>query len=367
MTLALPRPVPGRLASGLLDREASVLLLARLAQNANGFLLSVLLVRQFGLAAAGTATVATIAITALALLGTAGLPFSLAREGAGVAERNATGLAASALVVPLALPAIALYAWLASRGVEEAVAVGLLALGGLFFAQVNVLNALLVLQGRVQLSFIPPLANLAGLGVAAATASSLAGFAAVLALFRLAGVAMVYARLDLAPVAPRAVLARVRAGAAFLTTDAINLGSDQLVLLLVSYLLPREALGLVGLCRQLMTVAETPGWSLVQSRYPELVSRAGAGFPHLRGRIVRLSLLCSAVTLPAAWLLGTQLYEAPALCPLAVVFAAALPARDLGNLYEQTMRALGAVRSSNQVAALRFAVAVVALPAAAAI
>ena len=274
----MPRVLIQR-ASGLVTGDAGLLLLARLMQNANGFLLSVVLVRQFGLAAAGTATLATVAVTVLALLGSFGLPFSLARDDGSIAQRNTVGLAASALAVPLAAPAIVLYAWLVAHDAYEAAAVGLLSLGGLFFAQSNILTALLLLQGRARLAALPPFANLAGLCIAALATTTLTGFALVLAAFRLAGIAIVFAQLPLARVAPRAVLARLRAGSAFLTTDAINLGSEQVVVIAASYLIPREALGVLGLCRQLLTLAETPGWSFVQARYPELVAKERETFP----------------------------------------------------------------------------------------
>jgi len=59
-------------------REASLVLLARVLQNANGFLLSVLIVRRFGLAAAGTLTIATIATVVIELFGTFGLTWTSA-------------------------------------------------------------------------------------------------------------------------------------------------------------------------------------------------------------------------------------------------------------------------------------------------
>ncbi len=54
-------------------RAAGLVLLARVLQNLNGFLLSILIVtRRFGLQGAGTLVIATIAIVVLALIGTCG-------------------------------------------------------------------------------------------------------------------------------------------------------------------------------------------------------------------------------------------------------------------------------------------------------
>ena len=79
---------------------------ARLLQNANGFFLSVILVRKFGLASAGVYALAAAAVMPIAILGTFGLPFSLARATEGLREKNMIGALACGLAMPFSLPLI---------------------------------------------------------------------------------------------------------------------------------------------------------------------------------------------------------------------------------------------------------------------
>src|SRR5664279_6611246 len=126
-------------------RDAGLVLFGRVLQNINGFLLSVLIVRRFGLAAAGTLAVATIAAVIIALLGTFGLIYVFARSDAPTPVKNGLGFTAALLVVPLGLPFVVALGLVAGHNLEEAAVIAALSLGGCFFAQTNIANALQVI------------------------------------------------------------------------------------------------------------------------------------------------------------------------------------------------------------------------------
>src|SRR5271156_722504 len=110
---------------GAFGRDAALVLIARLLQNANGFLLSVLIVRRFGLASAGTLTVATTAVVVLSLLGTFGLTYGLARLPITDREKNALGAFGCLVVLPLSLPVVIGLGLAAGHSSREAAAITL--------------------------------------------------------------------------------------------------------------------------------------------------------------------------------------------------------------------------------------------------
>jgi EamA domain-containing membrane protein RarD len=89
-----------------------------------------LIVRRFGLAAAGTLTVATIASVVIGLIGTFGLPYTFTRMDISVERRNSLGAAASLALLPLSLSFIAALGIAADQSQEEAAAIALLSLAG---------------------------------------------------------------------------------------------------------------------------------------------------------------------------------------------------------------------------------------------
>src|SRR5204863_4333875 len=100
---------------------------------------------------------------------------------------------------------------------QEIFAITLLGCGGWFFAQLNILNALLILQGRLKLGFIALVANLIGLIIAATLSHSLAAFAAILIAARIVGVFASYISLPQGAVGLGEFLEELRHGAGFLS------------------------------------------------------------------------------------------------------------------------------------------------------
>ncbi|SFK74687.1 lipopolysaccharide biosynthesis protein [Methylocapsa palsarum] len=346
-------------------REAGLVLAARVLQNINGFLLSVLIVRRFGLPAAGTLAVATVATVVIALVGTFGLTYVFARSDTPESEKNALGLMAAWVVIPLSLPFVAALGLIAGRNLEEAAVIALLAMAGPFFAQANVANALQVLHGRAWQSIIPPAANFIGLIAAAAFAPSYLMFALLLAMFRFAGTFAAFLYMPRTRISFNHFWTHVRAGAHFLTADILNLGSDQFTVLLASYVMSRADLGLFGLCRQMLTVSDTPGWSQIQAKYPAMVSDPARAFPELRRSMPRLGAFCAlgvaALTAP----LGLFVYRSPQFMFLAPLLLSSVPLRYLLTVLDAHLRAIGAVMKTNRVSLLRAVLALVIIPASA--
>ena len=346
-------------------RDAGLVLAARLLQNVNGFLLSVLIVRRFGLNGAGTLAVATVATVALALLGAFGLPYTLARLKIPAEEKNRLGLMAALAILPLSLAPVALLGAAFGQDREEAAVIALLALGGVFFAQTNVLAALQVLQDRARDTIIPALGNLAGLLAAALIGQNFVMFALILALTRFASVAWAYLRLPIGPLTPRDAWGHIRDSLHYLTSDALNQGSEQLVVLLSSTLMSRGELGLFGLCRQLLTVSDTPGWSQAQAVYPALVADPYGTFTELRRRMLWLGVFCGSTVAVLTVPLALFVYHLPALLIAGPVLLASVPIRYLLVVYDVQLRALGLVRRTNVLSLVRAVSAFAFIPIAA--
>ena len=346
-------------------REAFLVLIARLLQNANGFLLSVVIVRRFGLASAGTLTVATTAIVVLSLLGTFGLTYGLARLAISEREKNALGAFGCLAVVPLSLPIVVALGAATGHSAREALAIALLALGGPFFAQMNVVNALQVLQGKAAHSIIAPLGNLTGLILGALFAPSLVAFAALLAMFRFLGIAVAFLFLPLGRLRLREAMSHMAEGSRFLTADALLMATDQATIMIASYLMTRSELGLFGLTRQMLTLSDTPAWSQMQAAYPAMVKDPASVFPPLRRRMLGLGVLCAVGVATLAVPMGLFFYHLPRFAVLAPLLMTIVPFRYLMGIYDMRLRAMGLIARTNRLSLLRGLLALAIVPIAA--
>jgi len=344
-------------------REAGLVLIARVLQNFNGFLLSVLIVRRFGLAAVGTMTVSTIAIVIIALLGTFGFTYIFARMDAPIRVKNALGYTAALAVIPLSLPFIILLGVLTGKDAEEVGVIAIMSLGGAFFAQGNLAGALQILQGKASDAIIPPLANTLGLVVAAIFGSSYLLFALLLAFFRFSGIFLTFQRLERAPLDLGLFVKYVRDGVHFLAGDMINLGSDQLTIFITSFLLSRADLGLFGLCRQMLTASDTPGWTQIQTKYPAVVADPQKAMPELRRLMVRLGGLCGVGGVFISVLFGLFVFHLPRFVVLAPLLLASVPLRYLLLSYDLHLRAIHALKEVNNISLMRAALALLIIPA----
>jgi len=341
----------------------NLILAARVLQNVNGFLLSVLIVRHFGLDAAGTMAVATIPIVIIALLGTFGLTYTLAQTSLPVPQRNTLGFVSGLFLIPLTLLALVPFAVAVGHSATEMLAIVLLGMAGPFFAHTNITGALQVLKARAAEAILLPIGNLAGLIVGAMTAHSLSVFALVLVLFRTAAMLVAFLRLPLAPLPGPEIFAHLRNSIRYVTADAINIGSDQLTILAASYLMDRKSLGLLGLCRQLLTASDTPGWSQMQAAYPAAVANPEKTFPALKRRMLKTGIGLGAVVSLGAVVLGLWIYHVPRFALFGPLLLTSVPLRYLLVVYDVRLRALGAVRRANTVSLIRCMLGLSIVPA----
>ncbi len=336
-----------------LTSDGALLLAGRLIHMANGFAISVLLLRMFGLSSVGTYAVAGVAVAMLSLLCGAGLQYALPRGALSNEQQNTVAALLGVALIPPVLIATALFGIVMARGSGEWQTIAVFACGGYFFGQVTVLNTLLLLQHRMRWTLVPALAGVVGTAVAAFTATSVIGFALVLLVARCAGNIGVFCRLRYARVSLRVTGQQLFEGLRYSPMDIIALLSEQAGPILLANLLPRADFGLYGLCQQLVTAADTPGWSLVQSHYPELARKPLDDRGALESRVIALSVLATAALAVGGALLGAYVYRLPSFWLMTSLVALCMPARYLNNFYDQVLRAGGHVRAATVLAAIK--------------
>jgi O-antigen/teichoic acid export membrane protein len=319
------------------------LLAAKAIQLANALVVSIAVVWGFGLASVGTLALASLPAALGALVVGCGLPSALPRFQASEGARATAGALLSTLaILPFAALAFA-YSAIMGHGPDEMVAVLALALAGALIGQVNVQQTLYVLQGRTLWAPLAPTVHLLGTGLAL-LAPTFLDFTLILLVTRALGcvagfLPLAFDRVDLRRIRP-ALAEAFR----FAPLDIVGLLADQLPVVLLAVLLDRAELGLYGLIRQFVSVADTPGWSYVLSNYPALVRDVGASASALARGNERLAWISAAASLVASSALAVTVYRVPAILPALPLVLLPLPARYLNNFCDQALRASGHVR-----------------------
>jgi hypothetical protein len=334
-------------------RDAGLIMFSRLLQNANGFLLSIAIIRKFGLAAAGSLTISTIGTVVLATFLTFGLPYVFARTDASIGTRNSIGLAAALAALVGSIPVCAALGLGFGKDTQEILAIFLLSLGGAFFAQTSVANALLVLQDRAADIIFSPLGNLLGLGIGYFLTHDFVTFAMVIAGCRFLGAFFIFVRLPLHRFSLSELKTHFRQGLQFLTADTVGLIADQGAVMIASALMTRADLGIFGLCRQMLTVSDTPLWSRLVAWYPRVVADQIGATAQLRREMLKMGVLCglglAALSLP----LALWIYHLPAFLAAACLMVASVPFRYVVATGEMSLRAFGCIGLVNKVTLLR--------------
>jgi O-antigen/teichoic acid export membrane protein len=185
----------------------------------------------------------------------------------------------------------------------------------------------------------------------------------ILAGFRFAGTLTAFLCLERAPISPSFFWTHVRTGAHFLTADILNLGSDQLAILIASFLMGRADLGVFGLCRQMLTVSDTPGWSKVQSKYPLIISDRRKTMAELLRIMPRLGAYCGAAAAVLSIPLALFVYHSFEFLVLAPLLLLSVPLRYLLTVYDVALRAAGAITATNNITLIRAILALMIIPA----
>ncbi|HVJ42137.1 MAG TPA: hypothetical protein VM639_11590 [Dongiaceae bacterium] len=343
-------------------KDATLILFSRVLQNVNGFLLSIAIIRKFGLAAAGSLTISTIGTVILATFLTFGLPYVFARTQSAIRVRNAIGLLAGVTAMVISLPVCAALGFGFSKDMHEALVIAVLSLGGAFFAQTTIANALLVLQDQAVDIIFSPVGNLVGLALGYFLTDDFLHFALIVTLCRFLGTAIIFARLPYGHFTLAELKTHVRQGLGFLTADTIGLIADQVSVMIASALMSRADLGIFGLCRQMLTVGDTPAWSRLTAWYPRVVADPLGAAVQLRREMLRMGILGGLGLAAMAVPLGLWIYHLPSFILAACLMVICVPFRYVVGTCETSLRALGLISIVNQLTLIR-CLLVVLLPA----
>ncbi len=345
-----------------LGKDGGTILFSRIIQMGNAFLVSIFLVKKFGLHAMGTFTVSSIAIMFLSLLCALGLNYSLPHEDLKHAERNTIALILTFMAFPLTVLVLYLYALIMAHRSGEVFEIVLFGLSGFFFAQANVLNTLLLLEKKIKYAVGPPLLTTVGIVSGIIFSDSVFMFAVFMISGRFIGNGFVFTRLEYAKVSFKTLRDKATHGLKYIPMDFFALLSDQTATIISANLLTRSELGVFGLCRQVLTACDTPGWSVMQGNYPRLVENKLAHARELVNKIQKLSFVIMGVMICGSAVLGFLIYKIEEFWYLCLLLAIILPVRYRNNFYDQVIRASGGIRTCTALAFTKLMVSVFLFP-----
>ena len=337
---------------------AAVLLAGRVVQLINSLFLSIVIVRRFGLEMVGTFAVGFIAVAVLTVLSPMGLPSHLPRLRATHAKLSFAALMIQLTMVPVFATAIYGYAHLQGTTPAEGATIFVVALSGLLIGASNTGLMLSIMQRRFLPGLLSPLCEALGIVAGAVLASSGLTLAVCLLVGRLAGTTVIWSSFRFQRLPARRIACIARRGVGYSVPDVLALFSEQTAPLLLTGMATRADLGLFRLCQQMLTAADTPGWTFVQSKYPELVrDHVGAG-ETVYLQVQRLGALAAVLCLAGAFVLGTYVYRIPTVGWMMLALAPSLFWRYKNNYFEQRFRATGQLSVTTMLSALKLCAAV---------
>lgn len=343
------------------DHQGSFLVLVKALSSATSLLISVLVVRLFGLDAAGTLAIAMFSWSLLTPLASMGLQSSLPRSGLSVGQNGTIAIGWSLAQVPLiALLAIVYAMFVAARGTETWI-VALLAFGSSFNGFRTVLMALLVMENRASAAIAPTVATAVAIGFGAWRATTLLEFTgSVVGAWALGHVWLAF-RVPTARVSLQTAIREAREGARYLPADVLNAAGDETGPILLARLLSREAIGLLGLARQFVRMAELLAWSLGQSWYIRMVNDRSLEAQLLRAvRAVGMCVAPAAIAASAGF--AFLLYRLPILLPLSAILIASVPSRYALVLFDLILRARGRADLCTKLSCWKLIASLVTVP-----
>lgn len=333
-------------------------MLGRFILLVNAFFLSIFLVRKFGLSAVGTYTIANVAVTFLALFCELGLSYSLPRESLTNAQRNMVVLAWTLILIPPAAMSIGLYSWLMAATQIEFWEIALFATGGFFAGITNLTNILFLFQNRTQFSLVFPVCNTLGILAGVCLANSVIELALAILIFRSMGNVLSFVLLKYVRIDTMTVLRCGLRGFEYLPSEFFALLSEQSGPIILSRMLTREDLGLFGLCRQILTAADVPSWSFVQSKYPKLVETRLKVAREVAGQNLRISLLVALMAIGMSFILAFHIFQLPQLFSLMCVLALVLPFRYNNHFFDRVVKSQGMSQLNTLLSLVKFLLAI---------
>ncbi len=344
---------------------AGFLLAGRGVQLANGLLLSILLVHRFGLAVLGSFAIGLAAVNIIAILCPIGLHNHLPRLRQPLAQSAFAGLLLQVAQLPLIALLLVPYAAFQARDAGEQQVIYAVALSGFFIGLGNTGLMLSIMHRRFAVGLAAPLIETAGIALGALAATTPSAFAVALLSARIASATLIWSGFAYARVPGARLVAIARASIHYVVNDTLTVAPEQAAPLFLAGAASRDALGLFRLCQQLLMAADTPVWTFVQSRYPNMVEGDAAFHRGLARQVTRLALSASLACLLGSALLAVTCFHAPMLALLMGVLAPCGLWRARGYLYGQALRAAGRLAPVTALATLRLIIALVAFHTAA--
>ena len=342
---------------GLYDRGAAILMAGRALQLLNSFGWSVVIIKRFGLSMIGTFAVGMVAVAILSILSALGLPSYLPRLKQSHARLCFAGLLLQLSVLPAVAGILAIYAKVFAHSPAEERIIFLVALSGSMVGLCNTGLMLSIMVRRFYPAVAAPVFESAAIVIAGLGTASAEGIAGYLLVSRIAGALVIWSGMRFSVLSRLRLAFVLRRSVTYLAPDAIAMLSEQIAPLLLQVMTTRAELGLFRLCQQMLNASDTPGWSYVQSKYPDLVRNHNSFFASVHWHVVRLSLLASALCVFGSAVLGLWVYRLPIVIPMMCILAGSLFWRYKTNLYEQGFRASGQIAISTVLGALKLLVA----------
>jgi O-antigen/teichoic acid export membrane protein len=338
-----------RLASHVkntLRRPATWLLGGRGVQLANSVLLSAVVVRHFGLGMVGTYAIGYIAVAFIPHILSLGLNSELPRTRRPMPELLFIAAVIQFATFALLMPLLYLYSRFLARSHVELPIIFVVAVSGCFTGMFNVGLTLNILLRRFRIAFVAPLFESFTILVGSFFAHSGLQLAFFILVGRMLTAGLTWPRLRMSPVHRREMMPVARQGTKYLFLDLLVTFSEQLLPLMLGISAPRAQLGLYRLCQQTASAAETPGWSYVQGKYPEMT----IGDPEVNKQIARqarragmaAALLCLVGAIPLAFLV----FHEPVVALMLAVLSGALTSRYIIYVNDQRLRAEGRIGAS---------------------
>lgn len=338
--------------------DGAVLLLGRIILLGNAFLISVYLVKKFGLGAVGTYTLANVAVTLLSLFCALGLNYSLPRESLTNLQKNTVALVWSGLLAPISLALIVAYAAMMAQHPLEVWEISLFATAGFFFGITNVANTLFIMQNRTYLSLIFPVAHTVGLLLGMIYAQTVLQFAIFLMASRALGTTLPFCFLNYARTRISEIWDCGIQGFLYFPSDMLANLSEQSGPVILSFFLSRGELGVFGLCRQVLTAGDFPCWSFLQSIYPRMVKTRLATIREFQRQNIRLSVLVAVSVLTGSFILGFFIYQLPNFFYMMILLVLVIPFRYDNCLYDQVIKSVGKIKLNITLNVIKLLVAI---------
>lgn len=321
-----------------------LLLVGRSIQLGNGLLLSVILVRRFGLEVVGSFALGIAAVNILATVCPLGLHAYLPRVKQSHAQSSFVGLVLFLAQLPFVVVLLGLYAWAQAHGAVEQRIIFFAAFSGYFIGLANLGMMLSIMIRRFYPGLIAPLCEMVGLIAGSFLAHTPDGFAITLLLSRMLSVLVIWGGFQFERLSVDRIFEIAGNGVRYLAPDLLALLSEQSAPLLLARVVSRSDLGIFRLCQQLLMAADSPGWTFVQSKYPQMVESGPAFVDEVHRQVRRIGLTASVLCVIISSVLALSLFHTPTVAALMAILSACLVWRYENYLFGQALRAVGRVR-----------------------